>query len=131
MKKISPNIEIMLRIYLSMKVTNCSGERSFSKLKLIKTRLRSIMGNQLSNNLAVLSIEHYILKQTDFSQLISNFVTRKSYWVYKYMSSPVLCMAITYSLDSWFVIIFQKEHIQIKINWVMYSLYSIMLTCQR
>lgn len=31
-----PNVEIALRIFLSMMVTNCSGERSFSKLKRIK-----------------------------------------------------------------------------------------------
>ena len=30
-----PNVEISLRIYLCMFVTNCIGERSFSKLKLI------------------------------------------------------------------------------------------------
>ena len=30
-----PNVEIMLKIYLSMMVTFCSGEGSFSKVKLI------------------------------------------------------------------------------------------------
>ncbi|XP_065642588.1 uncharacterized protein LOC136074212 [Hydra vulgaris] len=35
-----PNIEISLRIFLSMMVSNCTGERSFSKLKLIKNELR-------------------------------------------------------------------------------------------
>ena len=37
------NAEVELRIYLSMMVTNCSGERSFSKLKIIKNRLRTSM----------------------------------------------------------------------------------------
>ena len=31
-----PNVNIVLRIYLSLMVTNCSGERSFSKLKRVK-----------------------------------------------------------------------------------------------
>ena len=31
-----PNVNIVLRIYLSLMVTNCSGERSFSKLKHVK-----------------------------------------------------------------------------------------------
>ena len=44
-----PNVEIMLKMYLSMTVTYCSGEGSFSKLKLIQTRLRSRMGNQRLN----------------------------------------------------------------------------------
>ena len=33
-----PNVAIMLRMYLVLMVTNCSGERSFSKLKYIKNR---------------------------------------------------------------------------------------------
>ena len=73
-----PNVEILLRIYLSLMVTNCSGERSFSKLKLIKNRLRSSMRNERLNFLAILSIEHDILKETDFSDIISNFAFRKS-----------------------------------------------------
>ena len=73
-----PNIEIMLRIYLLMMDTKCSGERSFSKLKMMKTR----MGNQRLNHFAILSIEHDIWKQTDFSQLISTSMTRKSSRVY-------------------------------------------------
>ena len=31
-----PNIEIALRIYLTMMPTNCTGKRSFSKLKIVK-----------------------------------------------------------------------------------------------
>ncbi|XP_068216216.1 uncharacterized protein [Palaemon carinicauda] len=34
-----PNIEIALRIYLVLMMTNCSGECSFSKLKLVENRL--------------------------------------------------------------------------------------------
>ena len=36
---IFPNIDNLLCIYLCMMVTNCTGERSFSKLKLIKNYL--------------------------------------------------------------------------------------------
>ena len=35
-----PNIEIELRICLSMMYSNCSGESSFSKLDVIKNRLK-------------------------------------------------------------------------------------------
>ena len=38
-----PNLEIALRIYLTLMPTNCTGERSFSKLKIIKNHLRSTM----------------------------------------------------------------------------------------
>ena len=39
-----PNVEIILRIYLTLIVTNCSGELSFSKLKRIKNELRASNG---------------------------------------------------------------------------------------
>ena len=39
-----PNTDNLLRIYLCMMVTNCTGERSFSKLNLIKNYLRNTMG---------------------------------------------------------------------------------------
>lgn len=32
----SPNVEIALKIYLTLMVTNCSGERSFPKLTRLK-----------------------------------------------------------------------------------------------
>ncbi|CAM4509097.1 unnamed protein product [Leuciscus chuanchicus] len=38
-----PNTDIALRLFLTMPVTNASGERSFSKLDLVKNRLRSSM----------------------------------------------------------------------------------------
>jgi len=53
-----PNFCIALRTLLTILVTVASGERSFSKLKLIKTYLRSSMGQERLNNLAILSIEH-------------------------------------------------------------------------
>ena len=39
-----PNVHVALRMYLCIMVTCCSGERSFSKLALIKNDLRSTMG---------------------------------------------------------------------------------------
>ena len=41
-----PNVEIAPRMYLILMVTNCSGERSFSKLKYVKNRLRTTMTNE-------------------------------------------------------------------------------------
>jgi hypothetical protein len=38
-ESIFPNVEIILRIFLSMAVTNCRGERSFSALKRVKNYL--------------------------------------------------------------------------------------------
>ena len=32
-----PNVEVLLRIYLSLMIFNCCGERALSKLKIIKS----------------------------------------------------------------------------------------------
>ena len=42
--KTFPNVHIALRIYLCMMASNCTGDRSFSRLKRIKDHLRSTMG---------------------------------------------------------------------------------------
>ena len=47
-----PNVEIMLRMYFVFMVTNCSGERLFSKLKFIKNRSRTTMCHDRLNYLA-------------------------------------------------------------------------------
>ncbi|XP_068250723.1 uncharacterized protein [Palaemon carinicauda] len=74
----SPNIEIALRIYLVLMVTNCSGERSFSKLKLIKNRLRTSMTRKRLVNLTMMSLETDILCELDSNEIISEFVMKKS-----------------------------------------------------
>ena len=44
LKSVFPKVEIALRVFMCMMVTNCTGERSFSRLKLTKNQLRSTMG---------------------------------------------------------------------------------------
>ena len=51
-----PNIVIMLRIFLIIAVSGATCERSFSKLKLIKSYLRSSMSTLRLRNLATLSV---------------------------------------------------------------------------
>ena len=40
------NMEAILRLFLSLMVTNCSGKRSFSRFKSIKNKLRSTMSQE-------------------------------------------------------------------------------------
>jgi hypothetical protein len=54
----APNVSIALRILLALPITVASGERSFSKLKLIKTYLRLTMTNYRLSGLAMIAIEH-------------------------------------------------------------------------
>uniref|UniRef100_A0A3B3QZT7 TTF-type domain-containing protein n=1 Tax=Paramormyrops kingsleyae TaxID=1676925 RepID=A0A3B3QZT7_9TELE len=72
-----PNVDIALRLFMTLPVTNASGERSFSKLGLIKNRLRSTMGQNKLNHLTLMSLESDILRKLDFTSLINDF-TRKA-----------------------------------------------------
>jgi len=73
-----PHATVALRIWLTLPVTVTSGERSFSKLKLIKTYLRSTMTQERFTNLAILSIEQGVAKTLDYSQLIDTFANLKA-----------------------------------------------------
>lgn len=73
-----PNVAIALRIALTNPITVASGERSFSKLKLIKNYLRTSMTQERLNHLAMLSIETDVVKSLDYSQLIKEFASLKA-----------------------------------------------------
>ena len=68
-----PNVEIFLRIYLSLMITNCSGERSFSTLKRIKNNFRNTMGQKRLNDLTLMSIEYDLLRDINLTNVISKF----------------------------------------------------------
>ncbi len=69
---------ISFRIFLSMMITNCSGERSFSKLNLIKEELRSTMSQKRLNSLSLMSIEHELLSSLDYENIIEDFANKKA-----------------------------------------------------
>ena len=71
-----PNMYICLRIYLSLFVTNCSGERSFSALKRIKNYLRSNLKDEKLNHLALMHIESTVLRKLNFNNVLDQFVER-------------------------------------------------------
>jgi len=85
LQSLFPNIEIALRIYLCLMVTNCSGERSFSKLKRIKSDLRSTMSQDRLNRLTLMSLEYEVLRDIELSQLIDKFAKVKA------RKTPVYC----------------------------------------
>ena len=72
------NACIVFRILLTIPVTVASAERSFSKLKLIKSYLRSIMLQERLSELAILSIEKEMLAELEYKILISNFTSQKA-----------------------------------------------------
>lgn len=73
-----PNVSTSLRIYLTLPVTVAEGERSFSKLKLIKNYLRSTMTQDRLTNLAIISIESKVdFKTDDIIKKFANLKARK------------------------------------------------------
>lgn len=70
------NVYIVYKILLTIPVTVVSAERSFSKLKLIKTFRRSIMTQDRLNGLAMLSIEKDLSGKIDYTDVINNFAAK-------------------------------------------------------
>lgn len=78
MQNIVPNFVIALRILLTIPVSVASGERSFSKLKLIKTFLRNSMGQERLSDLAIISIENDVANAIEYDDVIEDFATAKA-----------------------------------------------------
>ena len=73
-----PNACIAFRILLTILVIVASTERSFLKLKLIKSYLRSTISQERLSRLAILSIKNEMLAEHECTNLISNFVSQKA-----------------------------------------------------
>ena len=63
----------LYQILLTLPVTTASVERSFSKLSLVKTKLRSTMGQERLEALLLASVEKDILLQLDNAELVARF----------------------------------------------------------
>lgn len=72
-----PNVFLALKFFLTICVSVASCERSFSKLKLIKSFLRSTMTQLRLSNLAILSIEKGIATRISFDDVIKKFAEIK------------------------------------------------------
>ncbi|XP_042387582.1 zinc finger MYM-type protein 1-like [Zingiber officinale] len=73
-----PNVMIAYRILLTIPVTVASAERSFSKLKLIKSYLRTTMTQDRLNGLAILCIEKNILENIEYDDIIDDFAFKSA-----------------------------------------------------
>jgi len=72
------NVEIALRVYLSLFATNCTGEISFSNLKRIKNYLRSTIGQDRLASLAILCAEHELFRKVNTRESIEDFARIKA-----------------------------------------------------
>ena len=73
LSKIMLNLVIVHRIFFILPVSVATGERSFSKIKLIKIHLCSTISKDRLVGLATLSIEHDIAKSIDINKIIPFF----------------------------------------------------------
>ena len=74
---IFPNVDIALRIFKTMAITNASSEKSFSYLKRIINYLRSTMSEKTLNDLAILSKESDTSEAISFDTVIKDCVEKK------------------------------------------------------
>lgn len=69
-----PNLFIVLKIGVTLPISSASLERSFSKLKIVKSRLRSTMTQNRLQDLMIISCETDI--GVDTEKVIDNFASR-------------------------------------------------------
>ena len=69
-------MSIAYRILFIMPVTVATAKRSFSKLKLLRNYLRSVMSQERLNSLATLCIEKGLLDEIDIDTIITDFTSR-------------------------------------------------------
>lgn len=73
-----PNTWNAYRVMLTVPISVASAERSFSKLKLIKSYLRSSMSEERLNGLAILSIERDMVGKLDYLSLMNDFAGKNA-----------------------------------------------------
>jgi len=69
-----PNVYTMLKIGLTLPVTSSSPERAFSKLKIVKNRLRSTMGQERLQGLMRITCEKDIT--INYENIINTFASK-------------------------------------------------------
>ncbi|XP_074300623.1 uncharacterized protein LOC141631915 [Silene latifolia] len=73
-----PNVIISYRVMLTIPVTVASAERSFSKLKLLKSYLRTTMSQERLNGLALIAIENDMLEQLEYKDIVNVFASQNA-----------------------------------------------------
>ena len=73
-----PNIHLLLQFSLTLPITSCESEQSFSQLKLLKTSHRSTMTHNRLSSLAILKInrarcEHLQHSSVKLSKMVQTF----------------------------------------------------------
>lgn len=75
-KDIIPEVIKLLKIVLTIPVSTCTAERSFSALRRIKTYLRSTMTQQRLNDHMVVHVNREIADDLDLEEITDIFINR-------------------------------------------------------
>ena len=78
LERLFPYICIMLWIFNTIPVSVAKGERSFSKLKVVKNSLRSIMSQDRVTDLLIILIEEDLAKKVSYDDIIDIWAVRKA-----------------------------------------------------
>lgn len=78
MKHILPLAKTVCDLALTSPVSVATNERTFSKLKLIKTHLRSTISDSRLNSLMILSIEKDVVDKLNLSNIVNNWASLKN-----------------------------------------------------
>ena len=77
-ESVFPNVSIVLRMFLTVMLTNCSGERLFSQLKRIKNEQRKKISQERLGSLSSLCIESEMLREMQFDDIVPEFARQQS-----------------------------------------------------
>ena len=75
---IFPLLSKLLEIVMTISVTSANSERSFSKMKLIKSYLRTKMTQERMSSLMIISMEKELLRQINDQELLFIFSNKKN-----------------------------------------------------
>lgn len=73
-KALYPGVDALLRLLLVVPATSCTAERSFSKLRILKTWLRSTMSQQRLNHASVCYVHSELLRTIALSEIVNEFI---------------------------------------------------------
>lgn len=69
------NFNKALQLFITIPVTSCSCERAFSKLNIVKSKLRASMNQERLDSLLFMSIEQEVCTKIDYGEIIEEFKT--------------------------------------------------------
>ncbi len=70
-----PELFLLYKILVTLPIGSTNCERAFSKLKIIKNRLRSSKGQDRLSSLMLINVESDILRSIDYTSIINTYAS--------------------------------------------------------